>query len=129
MKLNYKKLQNFYFISFLFQIPTSTFKMELTYLPILIIVCVSSASCSQSTFKLSTWKLDPYKGKECDENSWKCTGENKCVKLSKLCDGKNDCFDGSDESYDLCTKQFCSNKLNKWKCPGESKVNIFSNHI
>ena len=46
----------------------------------------------------------------------------KCVKISQLCDGENDCFDGLDEASELCTEQFCSDELRKWKCPGESKV-------
>ena len=96
--------------------------MELACLQILLLVFVSSTSCSQSTLKLSPLSFGRFKEKECDENFWKCPGENKCVKLSKLCDGKNDCFKGGDESPSLCTKEFCLDTLNKWKCPGESKV-------
>ena len=96
--------------------------MERTNFQILLLVFVSSASCSQSTFKLPSLNFGRYKENECKENFWKCPGENKCIKLSELCDGKNDCLEGGDESPILCTKQFCKNELNKWKCPGESKV-------
>ena len=96
--------------------------MELKYHQILLLAFISSASCSQSTFKLPSLSTGRYKGKECEQNFWKCPGENKCIKLSELCDGKNDCMEGGDESPNLCTKEFCKNELDKWKCPGESKV-------
>ena len=64
--------------------------MERAYLQILLLVLVSSASCSQSSFKLPPLNFGRYKENECKENFWKCPGENKCIKLSELCDGKND---------------------------------------
>ena len=96
--------------------------MEFTYHLFLTLVFVSDSFCSQSKFTLPSWDIGSFQAKECEEGFWKCPGEKKCVKLSKLCDGENDCLDGLDEVSELCTEQFCSDELNKWKCPGESKV-------
>lgn len=36
---------------------------------------------------------------ECEDGSFACRDKSRCVKRSSVCDGKNDCLDGSDEKY------------------------------
>lgn len=33
----------------------------------------------------------------CPPQQWNCPGSGHCIHKTKLCDGKNDCMDGSDE--------------------------------
>ena len=89
----------------------------------LLLLSISSASRFLSKFNLpGRSSLRPVHGKECAENYWKCPGENKCLKISQMCDGNYDCQQGDDERIELCTKDFCLNELDRWKCPGDSKV-------
>lgn len=41
--------------------------------------------------------------KICDiERPFKCSYSGQCLRNSKLCDGYNDCTDGSDEDVNFC---------------------------
>lgn len=41
---------------------------------------------------------------ECGNFQWRCEDRSKCVSTFLLCDGKNDCLDGSDELFALCSE-------------------------
>lgn len=97
-------------------------RMGLTYSQLILLFCISCASSFQSKFNSPPWKINKFQVKDCAEDHWKCPGENKCLSFSQLCDGFNDCQEGDDEYSDLCTKDFCWNELNRWKCPENSKV-------
>ena len=43
--------------------------------------------------------------KECEEFEFHCANQ-ECIHVNNLCDGKNDCRDGSDEDHSRCSKQF-----------------------
>ena len=88
----------------------------------LLHLSISSASAFLSKFNLPPWNLRSLNEKECVEYQWKCQRENKCLDMSQICNGKNDCQEGDDEATDLCTRDFCWNELGHWKCPGDSKV-------
>lgn len=52
-------------------------------------------------------------------NRFKCLHDNFCINLHYVCDGKPDCFDGSDEDYDNCEENPCEGKILceiTWKC-------------
>ena len=34
----------------------------------------------------------------CEEGELKCSDGRECIPETEMCDGRNDCFDGSDES-------------------------------
>ena len=34
---------------------------------------------------------------ECDRNTWRCGGEDICLPMKNVCDGFENCYDGSDE--------------------------------
>ena len=80
------------------------------------------ASCSLSNIDLSNLEFFDIDENVCPKGQWKCPGETRCLKASRVCDGKQDCQDGGDENNNLCTNDFCLQKLNRWKCPGDSKV-------
>ena len=87
-------------------------------------------SCSQSKMDLSNFEFFNIDENVCPNGQWKCPGETRCLKASRVCDGKIDCQDGGDENNNLCTNNFCSQTLNRWKCPGDSKVsNTFHSHF
>lgn len=39
---------------------------------------------------------------ECSASQVKCGSEDRCIPLSYLCDGGNDCDEGEDEDSTLC---------------------------
>ena len=48
------------------------------------------------------------------------SNEIKCISNLDVCDGRNDCQGGADET--LCTVEYCKNSLDReWKCPNETK--------
>ena len=98
------------------------FMKMVIFLQVLLFLSTSSASMFQSKFNLPEGSLRSLYRKECDKYQWKCPGENKCLDMSQICDGKYDCQQGGDEMMELCTQDFCWNELDRWKCPGDSKV-------
>jgi hypothetical protein len=42
-------------------------------------------------------------GRYCSEDRFECAN-NLCVRQTDLCDGRDDCGDGSDEDEDMCSK-------------------------
>ncbi|XP_044764344.1 uncharacterized protein LOC123320918 [Coccinella septempunctata] len=40
---------------------------------------------------------------KCPDLFWKCKDTNECVPMAFVCDGPEDCSDGSDETEELCT--------------------------
>ncbi len=49
----------------------------------------------------------------CTEGYWKCN-DNKCISVSRICNGRADCDDGSDELTEKCLQWNCTHKM--WKC-------------
>ena len=45
-------------------------------------------------------KLKP----KCGVHEYRCPGTWQCIKVEYVCDGHNDCIDGSDEPQDSCSK-------------------------
>lgn len=39
---------------------------------------------------------------ECPDKFWKCKDTYECVPMAFVCDGPEDCTDGSEESEELC---------------------------
>ena len=80
---------------------------------VLFIIWFASGSQSKLTLPLN-WNIRSLPGTECSEDSWKCPEENKCLKLSQLCDGNKDCTKGENENVELLgTNKFCWNKLGR----------------
>ena len=50
-----------------------------------------------------------------------CPNEMRCIPSFKFCDGNADCKNGSDESEEVCTENFCRNHLGRVKCPNEHR--------
>ena len=42
----------------------------------------------------------------CGEGMHKCEGSKRCIFLQFVCDGENDCLNGSDESEDNCLSEY-----------------------
>lgn len=42
----------------------------------------------------------------CDPTSWACTS-GQCIESTRICDGRVDCFDRSDETATLCSSHTC----------------------
>ena len=107
------------------------FAMNWLYSRILVLLStICLASCSLSKIDLSSMEFFDIDKNVCPNGQWKCPGETRCLKASRVCDGKIDCQDGGDENDNLCTYNFCSQTLNRWKCPGNSKVSdIFHSHF
>ena len=89
---------------------------------IALLYCTSCASGFLRNSNLPIWSLQSLYNNDCGEQGWKCPGEDKCLDITQMCDGKKDCNAGNDETTKLCSKEFCDNVLNRWKCPGETKV-------
>ena len=39
---------------------------------------------------------------DCDSDEIQCWGEDRCILLRYICDGEDDCDNGSDENKELC---------------------------
>ena len=46
---------------------------------------------------------------KCGVNEYRCPGTWQCIKIEYVCDGHNDCIDGSDEPQDSCGKALLRN--------------------
>ncbi|WP_422449307.1 MULTISPECIES: hypothetical protein [unclassified Endozoicomonas] len=53
-------------------------------------------------------------GAKCPSDEFSCDN-GKCIYISDLCDGHDDCFDNTDERKDVCTKDKCE-KLGRFIC-------------
>lgn len=81
-----------------------------------------------------------YWGIQCPNEDSFGTLHTTCLATNRVCDGVNDCTDGSDEGEDLCTEQIC-NEIQGiwddgelgWKCPNEplclSKHAVCDGHV
>ncbi|CAG2240984.1 LRP2 [Mytilus edulis] len=56
---------------------------------------------------------------QCPDNKWKCDDRQQCIIRKSVCDGHNDCHDGSDETLETCLDYTCSS--GKWKCKDNDK--------
>lgn len=43
---------------------------------------------------------------QCKENEFRCDNDKKCINLSLICDGTNDCLDETDELHPTCSTFF-----------------------
>ena len=60
---------------------------------------------------------------QCTRTEFKCqTSANTCVEYAKVCDGNNDCLDGSDENF--CQNTSCDTKNNEYICNDLSCIEI-----
>lgn len=69
-----------------------------------------------------------YQVTECTRDEFKCHSDGACVPLEMVCDGKNHCFDGSDETIGcnrlkkMCDGFICDNGRcltdQSWVCDG-----------
>ena len=50
---------------------------------------------------------------------WKCINQTKCLPYELVCDGIEDCPNGSDESDEVCTVEFCKQFRGMLKCPNK----------
>ncbi|CAG5115662.1 unnamed protein product, partial [Candidula unifasciata] len=56
---------------------------------------------------------------ECLQDEFKCITNEICIHQSSVCNGIFDCYDGSDESSDLCDKKNCTSEQFQCKLSGE----------
>src|SRR5699024_7367088 len=62
--------------------------------------------------------LFPAEKIDCKENYFRCD-KNRCIMPHWVCDGQNDCLDGSDEQqFDNCTKVTCGAMFFKCRTRG-----------
>jgi len=40
----------------------------------------------------------------CSDDQFECSAEKECIESSKVCNGKPDCRDGSDETFHWCSQ-------------------------
>uniref|UniRef100_A0A1A9W8J7 EGF-like domain-containing protein n=1 Tax=Glossina brevipalpis TaxID=37001 RepID=A0A1A9W8J7_9MUSC len=83
------------------------------------------SNISTTAFNTSYWHSTQ---RNCTQFEFTCKMDNSCIPLNFMCDGKRDCYDGSDESSDClkaqnhCQTFFCDNKhcleSLKWVCDG-----------
>jgi hypothetical protein len=52
---------------------------------------------------------------ECPSDLFMCQDKSKCIEVSKLCDRRLDCLDGSDENI-FCVGDGCDTKSCEYKC-------------
>ncbi|KAG8541063.1 hypothetical protein GDO81_029767, partial [Engystomops pustulosus] len=53
-------------------------------------------------------------GTSCSWSQFACS-KNKCISKQWMCDGEDDCGDGSDESDDICGSVTCASDM--FSCP------------
>jgi len=56
---------------------------------------------------------------DCYQSEDGCAGKSGCIRQSRICNGRNDCGDWSDEKYCLSTTLYCRND----ECVERSKIN------
>lgn len=65
-------------------------------------------------------------GRYCSEDKFQCDN-HLCVRHTDLCDGRDDCGDGSDEDEEMC-KTFTCDNVHKFQCSNYKVcVNEFDN--
>ena len=50
-------------------------------------------------------------------HGWNCLNHTQYLPFVVVCNGISNCPDKSDESEELCTEEFCREKLGRWKYP------------
>ena len=61
-------------------------------------------------------------GVQCTRTEFLCQTSDTCIEYAKVCDGNNDCLDGSDENF--CQNTSCDTKNNEFICNDLSCIEI-----
>ncbi|XP_053380888.1 uncharacterized protein LOC123562048 [Mercenaria mercenaria] len=67
-------------------------------------VCVDCPSSPQQTTTAGTGATDQSQCVACESDEFPCSTGNTCIDEAQVCDGSNDCSDGSDEICNNCLK-------------------------
>jgi hypothetical protein len=67
--------------------------------------------CSPGSQLIEQTKNNQSVGSDCGSDEFKCKS-GQCTLKVRICDGKNDCSDRSDESFDLCKTNEASVLMN-----------------
>jgi len=78
---------------FVYDTPTEVIRSDVAELYVLIIVLDKSVLYVCDTVEM-----------ECIEPRHRCTGNGRCILPDLFCDGRNDCGDGSDETWHFCCR-------------------------
>lgn len=75
-------------------------------------VASTLANSNQTTHtnSLTSTKLPSTTPVSCNRYEYHCRFSKRCVHISWLCDGENDCRYGEDEDKNLCSENKCSDK-------------------